>query len=166
MAEIDYVRYNESGKLAANYLPHTRTLDFYVDFTVVGNQLPAASDSLHLAELPKGTVVVAAGIEQLVAGSAGNTFVARIGTTNLSTALASDAVAGVNTATSTLALSGNAENIAQVPVVLTADADVNILSASGIRTTGRVRVFVVVQEGTRHFPHPRLAARNQITGLA
>jgi hypothetical protein len=167
MAEKDFIYYKETGKLAANYLPHTRTIDFYVDFTKETNQLAAASDSLNLGELPAGTVVVAAGVEQLVAGSAGNTLVARVGTVTLSTTLASDATVGTSTATAAVALSGNAENAAQIPLVTTADSDINLLSASGIRTTGLVRVFVVVQEGAnRHFGYPRLAARNQITGLS
>ena len=167
MPEKDFIHYKETGKLAANYLPHTRTIDFYVDFTKTANQLAAASDSLNLGELPAGTVVVAAGVEQLVAGSAGNTVVARVGTTTLSTTLASDAAVGVSTATAVQALSGNAESVAQLPMTITADSDVNLLSASGIRATGLVRVFVVIQEGgKRHFGYPRLAARNQITGLA
>lgn len=167
MAEKDFIHYKETGKLAANYLPHTRTIDFYVDFTKTENQLAAASDSLNLGELPAGTVVVAAGVEQLVAGSAGNTVVARVGATTLSTTLASDAAVGTSTGTSTLALSGNSESVAQIPLTLTADTDVNLLSASTVRATGLVRVFVVVQEGAgRHFGYPKLAARNQITGLA
>lgn len=167
MAEKDFIYYKETGKLAANYLPHTRTIDFYVDFTKTANQLAAASDSLNLGELPAGTVVVAAGVEQVVAGSAGNTLVARVGTTTLSTTLASDATAGTSTGTATLALSGNSESVAQIPFTITADSDINLLSASTVRATGMVRVFVVVQEGAnRHFGYPKLAARNQITGLA
>lgn len=167
MAEKDFVRYKEDRPLGAPYLAEMRYLEEYVDFTVADNQLAGATDSLNIWELPKGTVVVAAGIEQTVAGSAGNTLQARVGTVAYSGTLASDATAGTQTASATVAASGDAEALV-IPTgrVLTADTDFNLLSASGVRATGVARVWAVVIETKKPFPRPSLAVRDTSTATA
>ena len=79
MAEKDFICYKEDRALAAPPHAELRMLEEYVDFTKAENQLAGATDSLNIWELPKGTVVLAAGVEQVVAGSAGNTVKARVG---------------------------------------------------------------------------------------
>lgn len=167
MAEKDFVRYKEDRQLGAPYLAEMKYLEEYVDFTVATNQVAGASDSLNIWELPKGTVVVAAGIEQIVAGSAGNTLTARVGTVAHSGTLASDAAVGTYAATGTVAASGDAEALV-IPAgrVLTADTDFNLLSGSAVRSTGVVRVWAVVIETKKPFARPALAIRDVSTGTA
>lgn len=159
MAEKDFTGYKEDQPLAAAYIPRTRTLRAVVDFTLAGNQLAGATDNLNLFELPKGTVVMAGGIEQIEAGASGNTLQARVGTVALSATLASDAAVGTVTA------ANEAANDVR-PIVLTADTDFNLLGGSAVRATGKVRAWVIVQESQYPFPIPRLAPRDTSTGLA
>jgi hypothetical protein len=167
MAEKDFIRYKEDRQLGAPYLAEMKYLEEYVDFTVAGNQTAGASDSLNIWELPKGTVVVAAGIEQIVAGSAGNTYKARVGTVDYSGTLASDAAVGTQTASATIAASGDVQALVLTAgAVLTADTDFNILSASGVRATGVARVWVVVIETKKPTGRPILAIRDTSTGTA
>lgn len=158
MAELDFVGYRENGGLATGYIAKPRTLEVYVDFTDSGNQTAGATDSINLFELPKGTVVLAAGIEQITAGSAGNTLAARVGTVSYSGTLASDAAVGTITA--------HADVSGGHPGQLTADTDFNLISASGVRATGVVRAWVVVQEANRTTGRPKAAARDTSTGLS
>lgn len=166
MAEKDFVRYKDGRALGAPKIAEMRYLEEYVDFTVAGNQLAGATDNLNIWELPKGTVVLSAGIEQVTAGSAGNTLTARVGTVAYSGTLASDAAVGTQTASATVAASGDAEALT-IPAgrVLTAAADFNLLSASGVRATGVVRVWAVVIESKGHFGRPGLAIRDAIAGV-
>lgn len=158
MAEKPALGYRSGGALASGHIAKPRTLDIYVDFTKTENQLAGATDNLNLFQLPKGTVVIAAGLEQVVAGSSGNTLAARVGTVAYSATLASDAAVGVMTAH--VDVSGGH------PGQLAAAADFNLISASGVRATGVVRAWVVVQEGDRPMGRPKLAARDASTGLA
>jgi hypothetical protein len=159
MAELDYTGYREDRRLAAAYIPRTRTLSFVVDFTLAGNQVAGVTDSLNLAELPKGTVVMAGGIEQITAGTATNTYTARIGTVALSGTLAGDAAAGTQTAAA-------ADATDLRPIVLTADTDFNLLSATAVRIAGVARAWVVVQEANHPFGIPKLAPRDTSTNLS
>lgn len=158
MATKDYVHYNDSNVLAKATVPAARMAEVYVDFTESGNQLAAATDSLQLFQLPKGTIVLAAGMEQVVAGSAGNTLTARVGSVAYSGTLASDAAVG--TVPAQADVSGGA------PAVVTSDADFNLLSAAGIRATGVVRAWIVFLEVKKPFARPKLAPRDYTTGLA
>jgi hypothetical protein len=159
MAVLDYVGYREGAALASGHISKPRRLDFVIDFSVAGNQTAAVDDSLALAELPAGTVILGGGIEQVTAGTASNTYTARVGTLALSGTLAGDAAAGVKTANATDAAD-------QLPEVLTAAADFNLLSATAVRIAGIARAWVIVQEGNQPFGIPKLAARDQTTGLA
>lgn len=159
MAELDYTGYREDRALAAAYIPRTRTLSFVVDFTLEGNQVAGVTDSLNLAELPKGTVVLAGGIEQITAGTATNTLTARIGTVALSGTLAGDAAAGTM-----VAAAADATDLR--PIQLTADTDFNLLSATAVRVAGVARAWVVIQESQHPFGIPKLAPRDTSTGLS
>jgi hypothetical protein len=159
MAELDYTGYREDVPLAAAYIPRSRILRFVVDFTKAGNQVATATDSINLGELPKGTIVRAGGLEQIVAGSAGNTVAARVGTVSLSATLASDATAGT-----VVAATADATDLR--PIQLTADTDFNLISASGIRATGKIRAWVMIMESGTPFAVPALAPRDTSTGLA
>jgi hypothetical protein len=92
-------------------------------------------------------------MEQVVAGSAGNTLTVRIGTTALSGTLASDAAVGTTTA--------NADVSGGAPVARAADGDINLLSAAAVRSTGKVRVWVSFQEAFRK-AEPKLMTRDQL----
>ena len=158
MAELDYVNYVASPTLASGHVNKPRTLEVYVDFTEEGNQLAAATDSLNLFQIPAGTIVLAAGIEQIEAGDAGQTLAARVGTVSYSGTLASDAAVGTITA--------HADVSGGAPTILASAVDFNLISAVDIRVTGVVRAFVVVQEANRPTGRPKVAARDTSTGLA
>lgn len=158
MAEKDFVGYRENGALATGYIAKPRTLEVFVDFTLAANQTAGSTDSLNLFEVPKGTMVLGAGLEQITAGSSGNTYAARIGTVTLSGTLASDAAVG--TAVLTADVSGGH------PYITTSDVDFNLISASGVRATGVLRAWIVVQEGNRPTGRPKAAARDTSTGLS
>jgi hypothetical protein len=159
MAEKDFTGYREDRALAAAYIPRTRTLSFVVDFTLAGNQVAAASDSLNLGELPKGTMVLGGGMEQIVAGTATNTLQIRVGSVALGATLAGDAAAGTM-----VAAVADATDLR--PIQLTADTDVNLLSATAIRVAGVARAWVVIQETQHPFGIPKLAPRDTSTQLS
>lgn len=153
--------YKDNRLMAAASPERVRRLDAYIDFTVTANQTAAAGDDLKLFSLPVGSVILAAGIQQITAGSAGNTYLARVGTVNMSSTLASDAVAGVVTTAATYALDGNAGTLTIPPYVLATAADFNLLSASAVRATGNVRAFLIYLEGVPPVATPTLAQRDQ-----
>ena len=165
MAEKSFARYKSGVDLAVPHIADVRYIEEYVDFTVAANQLAGATDNLNIFELPKGTVVLAAGVEQVVAGSSGNTVKARVGTVDYSGTLASDAAVGTYAASATIAASGDAEALVNpAGRVLTAAADLNLLSASGVRATGVVRVWCVITETKSRFGRPSLAQRDATLG--
>lgn len=158
MATKDFSGYNSTKLLAVGWVNKPRTLEVYVDFTKAANQVAAASDSLQLFRIPKGTVILQAGQEQIVAGSSGSTTTARVGTVAYTGTLASDAAANTEAA--------HADVSGGHPVTLTADAEFNLLVGTDVRATGVVRAWVVVQEADRPTGRPGLAPRDTSTGLA
>ena len=145
MATVDSERkITTSNVLAAGYVAGARLVDFLVDFDNVESDLIATND-LALITFPIGTVVLAAGIEQLKVETVGttNTLVARVGTTTMSATLTANAAVGTLTA-----------QAAVDTRILAAAADLNILAATATRSTGKVRVFAVVVEATK----PQMAA--------
>jgi hypothetical protein len=128
-----------TGRLGAAPIAGARVIDVTVNLAA-DVTMGTATDDIVVADLPAGTVVLAAGIEQITAGSAGQgTLAPRVGTTAVGGTLASDAVRGtLTTATA-----------ANLPVVVpAAGATLNVLGATAARTTGAIRVFAVVLEGT------------------
>ena len=148
MATIQFPR-KGSGGLGAAPIAGARVIDVVVD--LANDVTVGTTDDLVVADLPAGTVVLAAGIEQIVAGSAGNNLAPRVGATAVGSTLASDAAAGtVTTATA-----------ANVPAIVpAAGATLNVLSSSGSRTTGVVRVFAIVLEGTKQPNRPTAVVRD------
>lgn len=120
-------------------------IDLSKDVTMTTN-----TDTVGIFQFPKGSLVIGGLLEQITAGSAGNTLQLRVGTTAVSATLASDAAAGTYAASATSSL----------PVTVTTAADLNLLSASGIRTTGIIRVGVFFIEGYKKFQRPGLAQRD------
>jgi hypothetical protein len=166
MAETDFVRYKDARPLGVPHLAEMRYLEEYVDFTVAANQVAGSTDSLNIWELPKGTVILAAGIEQVTAGDAGNTLTARVSTVAYSGTLASDAAVGTQTAAATVDADAGGTTLVIPPGrVLTAAADFNLLSGSAVRSTGVVRVWCVVIETKGHTGRPALAIRDAIAGV-
>lgn len=127
-----------AGGLGAAPIAGARVIDVVVD--LANDVTVGTTDDLVVADLPGGTIVIAAGIEQVVAGAAGNTLAARVGGTAVGATLASDAAVGTVTGATA----------ANVPVVVpAAGATLNVVSAAASRTTGVIRVFAVVLEGTK-----------------
>jgi hypothetical protein len=158
MAVLDYVNYVASPTLASGHINKPRTLEVYIDFSDTGNQTAAVDDSLALFEIPAGVSILAAGIEQVTAGTATNTLIARVGTVAYSGTLAGDAAAGVKTV--------HADVSGGAPTVLASAVDFNLLSATAVRVAGIARAWVMIQEVNRPTGQPKLAARDTSTGLA
>lgn len=120
-------------------VPNVRTIAFDIDFAVEGSV--ATGDDLAVFTLPKGTVVLAVFLEQITPDlvNTTNTLVARLGSVTYSATLAGNAAAGTVTAQTT--------STAFLNAVLTADTDVNVLTATAARANGKVRLSAVVVEG-------------------
>ena len=158
MANYDLPSYSTGqGMLAKPYLSEVRYAEVYVNLEK-DVTMTTATDTVDWFQLPASSVVLAGGIEQIVAGASGNTLVLRVGTTTLSGTLASDAAVG--TVTAQADVSGGA------PVIVTTASDVNILSASAARVTGQIRLFIWFCEGKRVTGKPGLAVRDVIAGTA
>jgi hypothetical protein len=142
--------------VAKPYLSEVRYAEIYIDLTS-DVTMTTATDTVDWFQLPASAVVLAGGLEQITAGTAGNTLVLRVGTTTLSGTLASDATAGTITA--------NADVTGGAPVILTAASDVNLLSAAAARVTGKIRAFIWFCEGKRTTGEPGLAIRDIIAGV-
>ena len=149
MATIQFPR-KGTGALAAAPIAGARVIEVVVD---LANDVTMANatDDIVVADLPGGTVVLAAGIEQIEAGTGSGTLAARAGTTALSGTLVATAAAG----TVTTATAANSPSV--VPL---AGATLNVLGATAVRTTGKIRVFAVVVEGTNSPAAPVAAARD------
>ena len=158
MANYDLPSYSTGGgMLAKPYQAEVRYAEIYIDLTS-DVTMTTATDTVDWFQIPASSVVLAGGLEQITAGDAGNTLVLRVGTVTLSGTLASDATAG--TVTAQADVSGGA------PVITATAVDVNILSASAARVTGKIRAFIWFCEGKRATGEPKLAFRDQIAGTA
>jgi hypothetical protein len=153
MAEKDFSGYKDNGLVAAGDV-RVRRIHVDVDFSEAANQLAGATDNLNLFELPVGSTILSATIEQQTVGTASNTMTLRSGSTAITAALAGDAAVGTVVATTT-----------GVPLVVTTAADLNLLSAAAVRVAGKARVSVVFVEGKSEVI-PKIAPRDALTGLA
>jgi hypothetical protein len=150
MATIQFPR-KGVGALAAAPIAGARVIDIVVD---LANDvtMTSATDDIVVADLPGGTVVIAAGIEQIVAGEADQgTLAPRVGATAVGTTLTSNAAAGTVTTATAAALPA---------IVPTAGATLNVLNAGDERLTGKIRVFAIVVEGTLKPAVAEAAARD------
>lgn len=159
MATIQFPR-KGAGGLGAAPIASARVIDVVVDFA---NDVEVGdTDDLVVADLPKGTVVLAVGLEQIEAGDeATGTFTARIGDTAVTGTLDHDDDAGtvIDMIQGTDTDDGNGEDQV-LPVILDDEETLNILSATTARETGKARVFAVVLEGTKKPPYAQAAARD------
>jgi hypothetical protein len=136
MATLQFPR-KGVARLCVSPIAEVRVLDVELNLAtdvVMGT----ATDDIVLADIPAGTIVLAGGLEQVVAGTGTGTLVARVGTTTISATLASTAAVGTITA-------GAAVHF----VTTTAASTLNLLGATAVRTDGVVRAFWVVVEGLK-----------------
>lgn len=150
MATLNSAKRNTSGQLEAGYKSFPRVLDFIVDFAS-DVTMGTATDDIQLATLPGGTLVLAASVQQLEAGTGSGTVVVRVGTTTLTATLASTAAVGTVPATVPAAIPA---------IVPLAGAELNLLGATAVRTDGKVRVIAVVVEGDREPRAPTTVPRD------
>jgi len=146
MATIQFPR-KGVARLATGPIASARVIEVIVNLAT-DVVMTTATDDIVVADLPKGSIVVAAGVEQITAGTGTGTLVARVGTNVMSATLASTAAAGTVTAVGTV-----------IPQILTADATLNLLGATATRLDGKVRVFALVVEGLSPTV-PAVAARD------
>lgn len=153
MPTLNSAKRNTSGQLEAGYKSFPRVLDFILDLAV-DTTMGTATDDINLATIPGGATVLSVTVQQLETGTGTGTLVGRVGATTVTGTLASTAAAGVVTATVPAAL----------PLVVpAAGAELNVLGATAVRTTGKIRVTAVVVEGDRS---PRQAVTTDRDALA
>lgn len=152
MATLQFPR-KGAGGLAAAPIAGARVIDVTID---LANDVTmgTATDDIVVADLPAGTVVLAAGIEQITAGTGTGTLAPRVGATAVGgTLTATDAAGTLTTVTQ-----------ANVPrIVPAAGATLNVLGATAVRTTGKIRVFAVLLEGTKSPATATAAVRDTST---
>lgn len=150
MATLNSAKRNTSGLLEAGYNRNVRVIDTVVDLSS-DVTMGTATDDINLMTLPGGTVVVGVTVQQVAAGTGTGTLVGRVGTTTVTGTLASTDAAGTVAATVPAA----------IPLVVpAAGAELNLLGATAVRTTGKVRVVAVVVEGDRSPRQAAIAARD------
>lgn len=149
MATLNFPR-KGTAYLSSGHGAQARMIDVIVDLST-DVTMGTATDDITVADLPGGSVVLAAGIEQVTVGTGSGTLVARVGSTTVSATLAStDPV-----------LTVPATVPAAIPLVVPlAGATLNVLGATAVRTTGRIRVWAIVVEGVIKPTLPVAAARD------
>lgn len=150
MATYNISRYKANGMLDGGYKALVRTLDFVIDMSK-DVTMTTATDVINIARLPAGAVVVAATVQQVVPGTGTGTLEARVGTTSVSGTLGSAIAAGT--------ISGSLPSALPI-VVPVAGAELNLLGATAVRTTGTIRVSVVIVEADREPRAPAIASRD------
>lgn len=152
MATLNSAKRNTSGLLEAGYNRTARVLDFILDLAADAT-MGTATDDINLATLPGGSVVLAVTVQQLEAGTGTGTLVGRVGSVTATGTLASTDAAGTVAATVPAA----------IPLVVpAAGAELNVLGATAVRTTGKVRVVAVVVEGDRSPRQPEIVDRDTL----
>lgn len=152
MATLISAKRNATGQMDAAEKRFVRVIDVVLDLSADAT-MGTATDDISLITLPGGTVVHSVTLQQVAVGTGTGTLVGRVGTTTATaTLLATDPV-GTVTAT--------------VPAVLPltvplAGAELNVLGATAVRTTGRVRVIVTLVEGDKSPREPAIAIRDAI----
>jgi hypothetical protein len=150
MATLPSAKRNTTGFIDSGYKSFVRTIDFIVDLSK-DVTMANATDDIQLATLPGGTTVVAAGIQQVVAGTGSGTLALRVGTTAVTGTLQADAAVGT----------WGANLPAATPlVVAAAGAELNLLGATATRLVGKVRVTLTVVEGDRSPREATVAQRD------
>jgi len=151
MATLSWSKRKTNGRLDAGYRAAVRVLDFVVDLSA-DVTMGTATDTINLATLPAGAIIVAAGIEQVTAGTGTGTLVLRSDTTAITGTLASTATAGAWAA-----------NLPAVcPATVATAVELNLLGATAVRTDGKIRVVVAIVEGSRSPSVPSSAARDAL----
>lgn len=152
MPTLNSAKRNTSGLLEAGYNRTARVLDFVLDLAVDAT-MGTATDDINLATLPGGSVVLAVTVQQLEAGTGSGTLVGRVGSTTVTGTLGSEAAVGTVAATVPAA----------IPLLVpAAGAELNVLGATAVRTTGKVRVVAVVVEGDRSPRQAEIADRDTL----
>jgi hypothetical protein len=147
---------NAANIQAKDYMANVRYNECFIDFTDTDNQTAAASDSLALWMMPKGALILSAGLEQIsVSTETTNTLAARVGTVAYSGTLAGDAAVGT--------LPAHTDVSGGAPALLTSAVDFNLLSATAIRLTGVVRAWVAYIETRKTTGRPAVVDRDQMS---
>jgi len=152
MATLTSAKRNTSGQLDNGEKRYARVIDTILDLSADAT-MGTATDDISLATLAGGTMVLSLTVQQLVAGTGTGTLVGRVGAVTLTGVLASTDAVGTVAATVPAALPYT------VPL---AGAELNVLGATAVRTTGKVRVVAVVVEGDKSPRDPYVVARDVI----
>lgn len=151
MATIAYPNRNTGPGLGKDDTT-VRPIEFEIDFSKMGTA--NSGDDITLGVLPRGTLIVAAAAQSITPGATAATLTLRQGTTAVAAALSSNAAANTVVGSAVTA-----------PVVLTADANVNVLVGGTGAGSGRHRFVITVTEIVKPFV-ARLQTRDQISGTA
>jgi hypothetical protein len=152
MATLNSAKRNTSGQLDAGDKRFVRVIDHTIDLAVDAT-MGTATDDISLIALPAGATVLSVALQQVEVGTGTGTLVGRVGATTLTGTLASTAPVGT--------FGGALTSVFPVVVPL-AGAELNVLGATAVRTTGKVRVVVVLVEGDASPKIPVVAVRDVI----
>lgn len=136
MATLQFPR-KGVARLGAAPIASVRVIDVEVNLAS-DVTMGTATDDIIVADIPAGSIVLAASIEQVVVGTGSGTLVARIGSTTASATLASTAAVGTVAAAAAINT-----------VVTTAASTIGVLGATAVRTDGVIRVFALIVEGLK-----------------
>lgn len=150
MATYSSAKRNTSGVFDSGDKKHARVVDFILDFSA-DVTMTTATDTINLATLPAGTLIMGVSVQQITAGTGTGTVVARSGTTTLTGTLASTATANTWAATVPAA----------IPYMVPAGGEeLNLLGATATRLDGKVRVTVVMVEAAQTPTIPVIVGRD------
>ena len=139
MANLPIPRRKTHGHLGAGYSAQVRVIDTVINLAS-DVTMGTATDVIQIATLKGGSVIVAASVQQVTAGTGTGTLALRSGTTALTGTLTS--TDAVDTFVSSTA--------AALPrIVPVAGEELNLLGATAVRTDGKIRVVAVIVEGYR-----------------
>lgn len=149
--------YNDTELFESAQIVAARRVDFTVDFSTFEY---LKEDNIKIAFLPAGTVILGATMQQVVPAESGQngTLAIRSGTTALSAAMAGDATENTWVASVPAALPH---------VVPASGEDLNLLSNDDVdvRTSGVVRVVLILAEGNKPGRVAQAANRDAIGGV-
>lgn len=150
MADLPLPRRKTHGILGAGYNGQVRVIDTVIDLTT-DVTMANATDVIQIATLRAGSMILAASVHQVVVGTGTGTLQLRVGTT---------AVTGTLTATDPVDTFASNTAAATARVVPAGGEELNLLGATAVRTTGKIRVVAVIVEGYRDPAAPGIARRD------
>lgn len=139
MASLLSTKRNTSLHYDSGEKRFVRVIDFLVDFAN-DFTMTTATDDISLCTFAQGTMIHSVELQQVSVGTGAGTVVARVGATVATSTLLATAPVGTVTDTVPAVLPLN------VPL---ATAELTLLGATAVRTSGKIRVIVTLVAGDK-----------------